>query len=98
MKLWRFTTTQKIQDDVVFVQILKDQHVITTAEVENDENLLKNIWFLLVNDYSYDKKYYIMKRFYNNWEIDYWKARNEAQKSIEYVKVEKEKQKLLEMY
>ena len=98
MKLGRFTVKTETFWNNVFVYILKDNNIVTKAQVENDENLNKNIRFLLVNDYTYNRKYDLMKIFYNNWEIDYWKAREKAQKTIEYVRIEKEKKELLEKY
>ena len=99
MKLGNFTVKTETQDNnIVLVYILKDNNIVTKAQVENDENLNKNIRFLLVNDYSYNKKYDLMKKFYNNWEIDYWKARKKAQETQEYSEIETEKQKLLEKY
>lgn len=98
MKLGRFTVKTETFWNNVFVYILNNKHIVTQAQVENNENLNKNIRFLLVNDYSYNKKYDLMKKFYNNWEIDYWKARKKAQETQEYTEIEIEKQKLLEKY
>lgn len=98
MKLGNFTVKTETYWNNVFVYILNNKHPVTEAQVENNENLNKNIRFLLVNDYSYNKKYDLMKKFYNNWEIDYWKARKKAQETQEYSEIETEKQKLLEKY
>lgn len=99
MKLGRFTVKTETQDNnIVLVYILKDNNIVTKAQVENDENLNKNIRFLLVNDYTYNKKFNIMKYIYDSEKIDYWKAREKAQKTIEYVRIEKEKKELLEKY
>lgn len=103
LKLWSFDYYTSECSDLVFVYIRKDKKLVTTATIENDGNLFKNIRFLLVNDYTYDKKYDIMMKIYKENQktdkfFDYWKARDQAINTKEYEMVEKEKHELLKKY
>lgn len=103
LKLWSFDYYTSVYSDFVFVYIRKNKKLVTTAKIENDENLLKNIRFLLVNDFTYDKKYDIMIKIYKEKQktdkfFDYWKARDQAINTKEYENIEKQKQELLKKY
>lgn len=74
------------------LKIKKNWITTTTAEIDNDENLNKNINYLLILDYTYEKKYNLMKKLYR-W--DYEKARMDAKNTDERNKIETEKENLL---
>lgn len=103
LKLWSFDYYTNVYSDFVFVYIRKNKKLVTVAKIENNKDLLKNIRFLLVNDFTYDKKYDIMIKIYKENQksdkfFDYWKARDQAINTQEYKNIEKQKQELLKKY
>lgn len=81
--------------------IIKDKDGLkrTIANIDEDENLEKNINYLLTLDYIYNKKYNLMYKIYKNcWYSNYWlyeKAREDARNTKEREEIEEEKATLL---
>ena len=95
--LWNFKTSCKIFWNSAYVEIKKDGNAITKAEIVNDQKLIDNIKYLLILDYTYDKKYDHVKKIHDNW-LDRGKARETFSNSKEYIEIEKEKSDLLKRY
>lgn len=95
LKFKNFTTTYENW----LLIIKKNWHVITKARIDNDKDLIKNINYLLILDYTYEKKFNLMEGIYRkSWYSEYWlyeKAWDDARKTKEWEEIEKEKQKLL---
>lgn len=81
--------------------IIKDKDGLkrTIANIDEDENLEKNINYLLTLDYIYNKKYNLMYKIYKScWYSNYWlyeKAREDAKNTKEREEIEEEKATLL---
>ena len=77
----------------------KDWLTRTKAELDEGEDLEKNINYLLTLDYIYEKKYNLMYKIYKSTRYcNYWlyeKARDDAKNTEERKAIEEEKAELL---